>query len=67
MATQNSGNEHVPGANDAALDKIIPDQSNQPTQVRLSWVTPEQQKANYDAAIAAAKQAQANRSGSSPR
>lgn len=34
---------------------VQPDMSNQPTQVRLSWVTPEQQKANYDAAIAAAK------------
>jgi beta-glucosidase len=32
-----------------------PDSSNQPTQVRISWVTPAQQKANYDAAIAAAK------------
>jgi beta-glucosidase len=34
---------------------VQPDQSNQPAQVRLSWVTPEQQKASYDAAIAAAK------------
>jgi beta-glucosidase len=34
---------------------VQPDSSNQPTQVRLSWVTPQQQKANYDAAIAAAK------------
>ena len=34
---------------------VQPDSSNQPTQVRLSWVTPAQQKANYDAAIAAAK------------
>lgn len=32
-----------------------PDGSNQPVQVRVSWVTPAQQKANYDAAIAAAK------------
>jgi beta-glucosidase len=28
-----------------------------PVQVRLAWVTPQQDKANYDAAIAAAKQA----------
>ena len=28
-----------------------------PVQVRLSWVTPEQQRADYDAAIAAAKKA----------
>jgi beta-glucosidase len=35
---------------------IQPDSSNRPTQVRLSWVTPEQQKANHDAAIAAARQ-----------
>jgi beta-glucosidase len=35
---------------------VQPDSSNHPTQVRLSWVTPEQQKANYDAAIAAAKE-----------
>jgi beta-glucosidase len=35
---------------------VQPDSSNQPTQVRLSWVTPEQQRANYDAAIAAARE-----------
>ena len=35
---------------------VQPDSSNQPTQVRLSWVTPEQQQANHDAAVAAAKQ-----------
>ena len=34
-----------------------PDVSGNPVQVRLAWVTPEQQKANYDAAIAAARQA----------
>ncbi|MGO8719054.1 MAG: glycoside hydrolase family 3 protein [Acidobacteriaceae bacterium] len=34
---------------------VEPDTSNHPTQVRLSWVTPAQQRANYDAAIAAAK------------
>jgi beta-glucosidase len=34
---------------------VKPDTSNNPTQVRLSWVTPAQQKANYDAAIVAAK------------
>jgi beta-glucosidase len=28
-----------------------------PVQVRLAWVTPQQEKANYAAAIAAAKQA----------
>jgi beta-glucosidase len=31
------------------------DGSNQPVQVRVSWVTPAQQKANYAAAIAAAR------------
>ncbi len=36
---------------------VEPDTSNDPTQVRLSWVTPAQQKANYDAAIAAARHA----------
>ncbi|MGC2160764.1 MAG: glycoside hydrolase family 3 C-terminal domain-containing protein [Silvibacterium sp.] len=36
---------------------VDPDTSNDPTQVRLSWVTPAQQKANYDAAIAAARHA----------
>jgi beta-glucosidase len=35
---------------------VQPDSSNEPTQVRLSWVTPAQQKANHDAAVAAAKQ-----------
>lgn len=34
-----------------------PDTSNHPIQIRLSWVTPEQQKANYQAAINAAKRA----------
>jgi beta-glucosidase len=34
---------------------VKPDTSNNPTQVRLSWVTPAQQKENYDAAITAAK------------
>lgn len=34
---------------------VEPDTSNHPTQVRLIWVTPAQQRANYDAAIAAAK------------
>jgi beta-glucosidase len=33
------------------------DVSGNPAQVRLAWVTPEQEKANYDTAIAAAKQA----------
>lgn len=34
-----------------------PDTSNQPVQIRLSWVTPEQKKANYQAAIDAARRA----------
>jgi len=33
------------------------DTSNHPAQVRLAWVTPEQRKANHEAAIAAAKSA----------
>lgn len=37
---------------------VDPDTSNAPTQLRLNWVTPEQQKANYDAAIAAAGHSQ---------
>jgi beta-glucosidase len=36
---------------------ITPDTSNNPAQVRLAWVTPEQQAANYASAITAAKQA----------
>ena len=32
-----------------------PDTSGNPEQIRLSWQTPEQRKANHDAAIAAAK------------
>lgn len=39
----------------AVTVSVQPDSSNHPTQVRLSWVTPEQQQANHDAAIAAAK------------
>jgi len=34
-----------------------PDSSNAPVQVRLSWYTPEQRKADHEAAIAAAKSA----------
>ncbi len=33
------------------------DVSGRPVQIRLSWVTPQQQKKNYDAAVAAAKKA----------
>lgn len=34
-----------------------PDVSKRPVQVRLNWVTPEQQHANHDAAVATAKRA----------
>ena len=34
-----------------------PDTSNSPVQVRLNWYTPEQRKADHEAAIAAAKNA----------
>ena len=37
--------------------KISPDSSNAPVQVRLNWYTPEQRKADHEAAIAAAKNA----------
>jgi beta-glucosidase len=37
--------------------QISPDTSNAPVQVRLNWYTPEQRKADHQAAIAAAKQA----------
>ncbi len=37
--------------------EVSPDSSNNPVQVRVSWVTPRQQEANYRAAISAAKQA----------
>jgi len=37
--------------------EVSPDSSNNPVQVRVSWVTPLQQEENYRAAIAAAKQA----------
>ena len=36
---------------------ISPDSSNSPVQVRLNWYTPEQRKADHEAAIAAAKNA----------
>lgn len=36
---------------------INPDTSNRPAQIRLNWYTPEQRKADHDAAIAAAKRA----------
>ncbi len=37
--------------------EVDPDSSNSPIQVRASWVTPQQQKDNYRAAIEAARQA----------
>jgi beta-glucosidase len=37
--------------------QISPDTSNAPVQVRLNWYTPEQRRADHDAAIAAAKRA----------
>ncbi len=37
--------------------KTSPDSSNSPVQVRLNWYTPEQRKADHEAAIAAAKNA----------
>lgn len=37
--------------------KATPDVSGRPVQVRLNWVTPQQQQANHDAAVTAAKKA----------
>jgi beta-glucosidase len=37
--------------------EVAPDSSNNPTQVRVSWVTPSQQAENYRVAIQAAQQA----------
>ncbi|MGD0456602.1 MAG: glycoside hydrolase family 3 C-terminal domain-containing protein [Terriglobia bacterium] len=37
--------------------KITPDTSNAPVQVRLNWYTPEQRKADHEAALAAARNA----------
>jgi beta-glucosidase len=37
--------------------QISPDTSNAPVQVRLAWYTPEQRKADHDAAIEAARKA----------
>jgi len=37
--------------------QINPDTSNMPVQVRLNWYTPEQRKADHEAAIAAARRA----------
>lgn len=37
--------------------QITPDTSNAPVQVRLNWYTPEQRKADHEAAIAAARNA----------
>lgn len=36
---------------------VVPDTSNQPTQIRLNWMTPDQRKADYDAAIETARHA----------
>jgi beta-glucosidase len=37
--------------------RVTPDTSNAPVQVRLNWYTPEQRRADHEAAIAAAKNA----------
>ncbi|MFY9855418.1 MAG: glycoside hydrolase family 3 C-terminal domain-containing protein [Terracidiphilus sp.] len=37
--------------------RTTPDSSNSPVQIRLNWYTPEQRKADHEAAIAAAKSA----------
>ncbi len=37
--------------------RITPDTSGSPVQVRLNWYTPEQRKADYEAAVQAAKKA----------
>jgi beta-glucosidase len=42
------------GAHDFEV-RITPDTSNAPVQVRLNWYTPEQRKADHEAAIAAAR------------
>ena len=39
------------------LVRVEPDSSNNPTQVRINWVTPQQQAENYRAAIDAARHA----------
>jgi beta-glucosidase len=44
------------GANEIRIE-TTPDTSNAPVQVRLNWYTPEQRKADHEAAIAAAKSA----------
>ena len=36
---------------------VSPDTSHQPVQVRLSWLTPDQKRADYQAALAAARKA----------
>jgi beta-glucosidase len=41
----------------SVMVEVTPDSSNNPAQVRLPWVTPEQQRANYTEAIEAAKNA----------
>ena len=44
------------GAHDLEVS-VTPDSSDAPVQVRLNWYTPEQRKADHEAAIAAAKSA----------
>ncbi|MGB7759516.1 MAG: glycoside hydrolase family 3 C-terminal domain-containing protein [Bryobacteraceae bacterium] len=48
---------HLSAGPHAITVSTRPDSSNNPAQVRLNWVTPQQQKANHDAAIATAKRA----------
>ena len=48
---------HLTAGPHAIEVKISPDTSNAPVQVRLNWYTPEQRKADHEAAIAAAKNA----------
>ena len=48
---------HLTAGAHAIEVNVSPDTSNAPVQVRLSWYTPEQRRADHEAALAAAKSA----------
>lgn len=48
--------ELTAGAHNISLD-VKPDSSHAPVEIRLAWVTPDEQKAAFDAAVAAAAKA----------
>ncbi|HLI76435.1 MAG TPA: glycoside hydrolase family 3 C-terminal domain-containing protein, partial [Acidobacteriaceae bacterium] len=52
-----SATRELQGGPHALSLTVTPDSSHHPVQIRLSWLTPEQKRANFDAAVETARQA----------